>query len=139
MDPGLSLSLRTVSHRLQHFAPTDTPWHSWAAACHPHVAGEEPGTQQQSHLPHVTEGGLGGERVHHPKLFSRLHLAGFWARPSRACDCVSDEVGPQATSLHGTGGIGDEENTGVRKMNPCVVPTSASPSHNFLPELSGQS
>ena len=25
------------------------------------------------------------------------------------------------------------------KMNPCVVPTSASPSHNFLPELSGQS
>ena len=25
------------------------------------------------------------------------------------------------------------------KMNPCVVPTSASPSHNFLPELSSQS
>lgn len=59
--------------------------------------------------------------------------------PSRAYDWVSDEVGPQATRLHGIGGIGDEENTGVGKMNPCVVPTSASPSHNFLPELSGQS
>lgn len=122
MDTRLSHSLRTVSHQLQHFTPTATPWHSWAGACHPHLAGEEPGTQQQSHLPHVTEGGLGRERVHHPKLFSRLHLAGFWAKPSRAYDWVSDEVGPQATSLHGIGGIGDEEKTGVGKNEPMCGP-----------------
>lgn len=46
MDTVLSLILRTVSHRLQHFTPTATPWHSWATAYHPHLADEEPETQQ---------------------------------------------------------------------------------------------
>ncbi|KAI4562532.1 hypothetical protein MJT46_011494 [Ovis ammon polii x Ovis aries] len=90
---------------------------------------------------YITEGGLGGERVHHPKPFSRLHLAGLWAISLRAYDWVSDEVGPQATSLHGIGGIGDEESTGVGKMNLCVVPSlhisqPQPPSRTFRPVLS---
>ncbi|KAI4575656.1 hypothetical protein MJG53_011859 [Ovis ammon polii x Ovis aries] len=90
---------------------------------------------------YITEGGLGGERVHHPKPFSRLHLAGLWAISLRAYDWVSDEVGPQATSLHGIGGIGDEESTGVGKMNLCMVPSlhisqPQPPSRTFRPVLS---